>query len=71
MLNVVAIMGRLAADPEMRQTTTARNQCASFRIACDRVRRDAMGRASADLIDVVAWRSAGRIRLPAISRKGS
>ena len=40
MLNVVAIMGRLARDPEMRQTTTGKN-VASFRIACDRGRRDA------------------------------
>ena len=34
MLNVVAIMGRLAADPQLRQTTTGKN-VASFRIACD------------------------------------
>nr|DAS58075.1 MAG TPA: hypothetical protein [Caudoviricetes sp.] len=37
MLNVVAIMGRLARDPELRQTTTGKN-VASFRIACDRGR---------------------------------
>ena len=37
MLNVVAIMGRLAADPQLRQTTTGKN-VASFRIACDRGR---------------------------------
>lgn len=42
MLNVVAIMGRLAADPQLRQTTTGKN-VASFRIACDRGRRDANG----------------------------
>ena len=47
MLNVVAIMGRLAADPQLRQTTTGKN-VASFRIACDRGRRDAW-------LDVVAW----------------
>ena len=35
MLNVVAIMGRLARDPELRQTTTGKS-VASFRIACDR-----------------------------------
>ena len=43
MLNVVAIMGRLAADPQLRQTTMGKN-VASFRIACDRGRRDANGR---------------------------
>ena len=56
MLNVVAIMGRLARDPEMRQTTTGKN-VASFRIACDRGRRDANGQSVADCIDIVAWRS--------------
>ena len=40
MLNVVAIMGRFARDPELRQTTTGKN-VASFRIACDRGRRSA------------------------------
>lgn len=54
MLNVVAIMGRLARDPELRQTTTGKN-VASFRIACDRGRRDANGQSQADWIDVVAW----------------
>lgn len=54
MLNLVAIMGRLARDPELRQTTTGKN-VASFRIACDRGRRDANGQSQADWIDVVAW----------------
>lgn len=54
MLNVVAIMGRLAADPQMRQTTTGKN-VASFRIACDRGRRDANGQSQTDWFDVVAW----------------
>lgn len=54
MLNVVAIMGRLARDPELRQTTTGKN-VASFRIACDRGRRDANGQSQADWFDVVAW----------------
>ena len=54
MLNVVAIVGRLARDPEMRQTTTGKN-VASFRIACDRGRKDANGQSQADWFDVVAW----------------
>ena len=54
MLNVVAIMGRLVADPQLRQTTTGKN-VASFRIACDRGRRDANGQSQADWLDVVAW----------------
>lgn len=54
MLNVVAIVGRLAADPTMRQTTTGKN-VASFRIACDRGRKDANGQSIADWLDIVAW----------------
>ena len=42
MLNVVVLMGRLVADPQLRQTTTGKN-VASFRVACDRGRRDANG----------------------------
>jgi hypothetical protein len=51
MLNVVAIMGRLARDPELRQTTTGKN-VASFRIACDQGRRDANGQSQADWLAV-------------------
>ncbi|HIZ61978.1 MAG TPA: single-stranded DNA-binding protein [Candidatus Gemmiger avistercoris] len=55
MLNVVAIMGRLARDPELRQTTTGKS-VASFTVACDRnVRRDANGQSQADWIPVTAW----------------
>lgn len=54
MLNVVAIMGRLARDPELRQTTTGKS-VASFRIACDRGRKDANGQSQVDWLDVVAW----------------
>lgn len=54
MMNVVAIMGRLVADPQMRQTNTGRN-VASFRIACDRGRKDANGQSQADFFDIVAW----------------
>ena len=60
MLNVVAIMGRLARDPELRQTTTGKS-VASFRIACDRGRRDANGQSQADWIDVVAWRGTAEV----------
>lgn len=54
MLNVVAIMGRLARDPEMRQTTTGKS-VASFTIACDRGRRDANGQSVCDWLNIVAW----------------
>ncbi len=54
MLNVVAIMGRLVADPQLRQTAAGKN-VAAFRIACDRGRKDANGQNQADFLDVVAW----------------
>ncbi len=54
MLNVVAIMGRLVADPTLRQTQTGR-KVASLRVACDRGRRDANGQTQADFFDVVCW----------------
>lgn len=52
MLNVIAVMGRLVADPELRQTTTGKS-VARFRVACDRGRRDPSGQSRADFFDVV------------------
>ena len=54
MLNVVAVMGRLARDPELRQTVTGKS-VAAFRIACDRGYKGQDGRSQADWLDVVAW----------------
>lgn len=55
MLNVVAIMGRLVADPELRTTTKGHSVC-SFRIACDRSYVQQGQERQADFIDIVAWR---------------
>ena len=55
MLNVVAIMGRLVADPELRTTGNGTNVC-SFRIACDRNFARQGEQRQADFIDIVAWR---------------
>ena len=55
MLNVVAIMGRLVADPELRTTQQGTNVC-SFRIACDRNFARQGEQRQADFIDIVAWR---------------
>ena len=55
MLNVVAIMGRLVADPELRTTPNGVN-VASFRIACDRNFARQGEQRQADFIDIVAWR---------------
>lgn len=55
MLNIVAIMGRLVADPELRTTPAGHSVC-SFRIACDRSYVQQGQERQADFIDIVAWR---------------
>ena len=55
MLNVIAIMGRLVADPEFRTTPAGVNVC-RFRIACDRNFAKQGPQRQADFIDIVAWR---------------
>ena len=55
MLNVVAIMGRLVADPELRTTPAGVNVC-QFRIACDRNFVRQGEQRQADFVDIVAWR---------------
>lgn len=51
-MNVVAIMGRLTADPEVRQTPNGVSVC-SFSIAVDRYTN---GEKKADFISCVAWK---------------
>ena len=53
-LNVVAIMGRMAADAQLMTTQSGKN-VASFRVAVDRGRKDANGQNQTDWLDVVAW----------------
>ena len=55
MLNVVVLMGRLVADPQLRQTPQGIS-VASFRIAVDRNFARQGEQRSADFIDIVAWR---------------
>lgn len=55
MLNIVAIMGRLVHDPELKTTQQGTSVC-SFRIACDRSYTPNGQERQADFIDVVAWR---------------
>lgn len=55
MLNVIAIMGRLVADPELRTTPAGVNVC-KFRIACDRNFAKPGEHRQADFIDVITWR---------------
>lgn len=55
MLNVIAIMGRLVADPELRTTPAGVNVC-KFRIACDRNFAKPGEQRQTDFVDIVAWR---------------
>jgi single-strand DNA-binding protein len=55
MLNSVIMMGRLTADPELRQTPQGVNVC-SFTIAVDRSFVKQGEQRQADFFDVVAWR---------------
>ncbi len=56
MLNKVILMGRLVADPELRQTPSNISVC-RFRIAIDRPYSSSNGgERQADFISIVAWR---------------
>lgn len=54
MINRVVLMGRLTADPEMRQTPSGVS-VASFAVAVDR-RYTKDGERQTDFINIVAWR---------------
>ena len=56
MLNRVVLMGRMVADPELKQTNTGIS-VTSFRIAVDRSYVKAGAERQADFFDIVAWRS--------------
>lgn len=55
MFNKVILMGRLVADPELRQTPSNISVC-RFRIAVDRGYSSNGGERQADFIQIVAWR---------------
>ncbi len=55
MLNIVALMGRLVYDPELKTTQNGTNVC-SFRVAVDRSFTRQGEQRQADFIDIVAWR---------------
>lgn len=55
MLNVVALMGRLVADPELK-TTQSWNSVCTFRVAVDRSYAPQGEERQADFITVTAWR---------------
>ena len=69
MLNKVIIMGRLTADPELRQTASNTATC-TFTVACDRNFAGQGQERQADFITVVAWRQTAEF-VSRYFRKGS
>ena len=55
MINVVALMGRLTFEPELR-TTPSGVSVLRFQVACDRNYQKSGAERQADFIDCVAWR---------------
>ena len=54
-LNVITIMGRMVADPELRKTQSG-TDVISFTIAVDRDIKSKDGERATDFIDVAAWK---------------
>ena len=54
-MNSVSLIGRLAADPELKYTPSGIAVC-SFRIAVDRQFKDKEGNKQTDWINIVSWR---------------
>lgn len=54
-MNVVCLMGRLTADPEIRKTPSGISMC-RFSVAVNRQFSNANGERQADFINCVAWR---------------
>lgn len=55
MLNVIAVQGRLVADPELRKIPSGVSTT-TFAVACDRSYVKAGAERQTDFFDVVAWR---------------
>lgn len=56
MLNVICMMGRLVADPELRKTSSGISTCTAT-IACDRNFAPKGQERQTDFFDIVCWRS--------------
>ena len=69
MLNKVILMGRLTADPELRQTQSGVNSC-RFTVAVDRNFVPQGGERQADFITCIAWRQTAEF-VSRFFRKGS
>lgn len=55
-MNSVVLVGNLARDPELRETSSG-IACCNFTVAVQRNYKDANGETTADFISVVTWRA--------------
>ena len=68
-MNSVNLMGRITADPELKQTTTGVNVC-SFTVAVDSGKKDADGNRGAYFFTCIAWKATAEF-IARYFRKGS
>jgi single-strand DNA-binding protein len=66
-MNVVVLIGRLVADPELKYTPSGVAVC-SFRIAVDRRFKSQSGEKEADFIDIVAWKQSAEFAANYLSK---
>jgi single-strand DNA-binding protein len=67
MMNVVALVGRMVADPELKYTPSGVAVC-SFRIAVDKRTKSESGEKQADFFDIVAWRQSAEFAANYLSK---
>lgn len=67
MLNVVALVGRMVADPELKYTPSGVAVC-TFTIALDRRFKSEGGEKQTDFFDVVAWRQSAEFAANYLSK---
>lgn len=60
MLNVVVLIGRLCADPEV-STTSSGIMRAKFRLAVNRNFKNQQGEVETDFINIIAWRKTAEL----------
>ena len=69
-MNNATLVGRLAAQPELKYTSTSNIAVCSFRIAVNRKFKNADGKYDVDFIDCVAWKGTAEY-LSQYAKKGT
>lgn len=67
MLNIVALVGRMVADPELKYTPSGVAVC-TFTIAVDRRFKNESGEKQTDFFDIVAWRQSAEFAANYLSK---